>query len=377
MITFGMPRKYAFGMPLTRKSGKMNRRFTAAATSPALPVTLALQSASAVQADETSGETSSATRTTGNGVEGVTEAADIESARLAAVLTGRRVEALSERTGDSTTQVNPNGSLTTDVASGTVRVKENGRWKRIDTTLVEPVADWRRRPPSRPWNCPTAEERTSPASPAASVPSAWTGARRWGSAHPGRHGRLPVGGTCRRASCHSTAARLHRVAHPQVASHRTRRAAPSGDADGTSPSAPAPTSSARSCGCTPPGPPAARPRARAWKPDASPRAGTPAPSRGALSPPPPPPEPRCPRPPTVTAPRAGRTPCAGTSPASPRHGPGRHPSRLRQGGGPREDRGRGERHGGPGPGRPGLPGHRLTGAPAARPGEPAAGFTSR
>ncbi|MEV5682855.1 DNRLRE domain-containing protein [Streptomyces sp. NPDC052164] len=115
----------------------MNRRFTAAATSLVLSVTLALQSASAVQADETSGETSSATRTNGNGVERVTEAADIESARLAAVLTGRRVEALSERTGDSTTWVNPNGSLTTDVASGTVRVKENGRWKRIDTTLVD------------------------------------------------------------------------------------------------------------------------------------------------------------------------------------------------------------------------------------------------
>ncbi|MFD4949801.1 hypothetical protein ACFWNT_46875, partial [Streptomyces sp. NPDC058409] len=47
------------------------------------------------------------------------------------------MEALSERTGDSTTWVNPNGSLTTDVASGTVRVKENGQWKRIDTALVD------------------------------------------------------------------------------------------------------------------------------------------------------------------------------------------------------------------------------------------------
>ncbi|MCX4531652.1 DNRLRE domain-containing protein [Streptomyces sp. NBC_01669] len=115
----------------------MNRRFIAAATSLALSFTLALQTAGAVQADEASGETQSATGKKINGLERVTEAADIDSARLAAVLTGHRVEALSERTGDSITWVNPDGSLTTDVASGTVRVKENGRWTRIDTTLVD------------------------------------------------------------------------------------------------------------------------------------------------------------------------------------------------------------------------------------------------
>ncbi|WP_165986086.1 hypothetical protein [Streptomyces sp. YIM 98790] len=56
----------------------------------------------------------------------VTEAADIASATVAARLGGSRVEALSERTETSTTWVNPDGSLTTELSAGPVRYLSEG-----------------------------------------------------------------------------------------------------------------------------------------------------------------------------------------------------------------------------------------------------------
>ena len=75
-----------------------------------------------------------------------THAADIPSARVAARLSGKRVEALSERTETSTTWVNKDGSLTTELAAGLVRFKRDGKWVDVDVELresgsgVEPVA---------------------------------------------------------------------------------------------------------------------------------------------------------------------------------------------------------------------------------------------
>ncbi|WP_181139696.1 DNRLRE domain-containing protein [Streptomyces sp. Ru71] len=63
-------------------------------------------------------------------------AADLASARLTARLRHRRVEVESARTESSTTWVNPDGTLTTDVASGPVRFKQNGAWVGVDPTLV-------------------------------------------------------------------------------------------------------------------------------------------------------------------------------------------------------------------------------------------------
>ncbi|MEX3107202.1 MULTISPECIES: DNRLRE domain-containing protein [unclassified Streptomyces] len=76
----------------------------------------------------------------------VTSAADVPSARVAARLAGRRVEALSERTETSTTWANKDGSLTTELAAGPVRFERDGEWTDVDVTLresgngVEPVA---------------------------------------------------------------------------------------------------------------------------------------------------------------------------------------------------------------------------------------------
>ncbi|MCC9708460.1 DNRLRE domain-containing protein [Streptomyces sp. MNU76] len=75
-----------------------------------------------------------------------TQAADIPSARVAARLSGKRVEALSERTETSTTWVNKDGSLTSEFAAGPIRFERDGKWVNVDVELretgegVEPVA---------------------------------------------------------------------------------------------------------------------------------------------------------------------------------------------------------------------------------------------
>ncbi|MEU8522214.1 DNRLRE domain-containing protein [Streptomyces sp. NPDC048577] len=65
-------------------------------------------------------------------------AADIPSARVAAKLYGKRVEALSERTESSTTWANEDGSLTTEMSPGPVRFQDaiTGQWKDVDLDLV-------------------------------------------------------------------------------------------------------------------------------------------------------------------------------------------------------------------------------------------------
>ncbi|MEV7603545.1 DNRLRE domain-containing protein [Kitasatospora sp. NPDC089797] len=63
-----------------------------------------------------------------------TTAADIPSARVAARLAGRRVEALSERTETATTWVNGDGSLTTELSAGPIR------FHRDAGTLEQPTA---------------------------------------------------------------------------------------------------------------------------------------------------------------------------------------------------------------------------------------------
>ncbi|MER7622184.1 RHS repeat-associated core domain-containing protein [Streptomyces sp. NPDC126503] len=67
-----------------------------------------------------------------------TSAADIASARVAARLSGKRVEALSERTESSTTWVNKDGSLTTELSAGPIRFEDptTGDWRDVDVELT-------------------------------------------------------------------------------------------------------------------------------------------------------------------------------------------------------------------------------------------------
>ncbi|MFJ7130426.1 DNRLRE domain-containing protein [Streptomyces sp. NPDC098101] len=71
-------------------------------------------------------------------VQPATTAADIPSARVAARLSGKRVEALSERTETSTTWVDKDGSLTTELSAGPVRFKDSdtGDWRDVDVELA-------------------------------------------------------------------------------------------------------------------------------------------------------------------------------------------------------------------------------------------------
>ena len=62
-------------------------------------------------------------------------AADIPSARIAARLSGQRVEALSERTETSTTWVNKDGTLTSELFAGPVRYQKDGQWVDVDLAL--------------------------------------------------------------------------------------------------------------------------------------------------------------------------------------------------------------------------------------------------
>ncbi|MFJ2868399.1 DNRLRE domain-containing protein [Kitasatospora sp. NPDC087314] len=59
----------------------------------------------------------------------------IGAARVAARTTGKRVEAVSERSEISTTWVNPDGTLTTELSAGPVRFLRNGAWTDVDLTL--------------------------------------------------------------------------------------------------------------------------------------------------------------------------------------------------------------------------------------------------
>jgi hypothetical protein len=62
---------------------------------------------------------------------------DMASARAQAVEQGKRVEVTGKRTEDSTTWVNPNGALTTEVFQEPIRVRQDGTWKPVDTTLAD------------------------------------------------------------------------------------------------------------------------------------------------------------------------------------------------------------------------------------------------
>ncbi|MDQ1294191.1 MAG: hypothetical protein QG608_2074, partial [Actinomycetota bacterium] len=63
------------------------------------------------------------------------EAADVPAARVAARVSGERVEALSERSESSTTWVNPDGSLTSELFAGPRWVRRGEEWVEVDVTL--------------------------------------------------------------------------------------------------------------------------------------------------------------------------------------------------------------------------------------------------
>ncbi|MEU6349816.1 DNRLRE domain-containing protein [Streptomyces sp. NPDC047072] len=85
--------------------------------------------------------TTASTKSHAAGKLGPAEAQDEASAILMARLQHRRIEVLSERSADSTTYALPSGELQTEAFAGPVRVKRDGAWKDIDTSLSDTGAD--------------------------------------------------------------------------------------------------------------------------------------------------------------------------------------------------------------------------------------------
>ncbi|WP_416960786.1 DNRLRE domain-containing protein [Streptomyces sp. Agncl-13] len=72
---------------------------------------------------------------------GPAQAQDEASAVLMARLQDRNIEVLSARTAESTTYALPSGELETEAYAGPVRVRQDGKWKDIDTSLSDTGAD--------------------------------------------------------------------------------------------------------------------------------------------------------------------------------------------------------------------------------------------
>ncbi|WP_405720827.1 DNRLRE domain-containing protein [Streptomyces sp. NBC_01537] len=72
---------------------------------------------------------------------GAAEAQDETSASLMARLQDRNIEVLSDRTSDSTTYALPDGTFSTESYAGPVRVKQDGKWTDIDTSLSDTGSD--------------------------------------------------------------------------------------------------------------------------------------------------------------------------------------------------------------------------------------------
>lgn len=85
--------------------------------------------------------TTAETRSVSAGTSGPAEAQDEASAVLMARLQDRKIEVLSARTADSTTYALPSGALQTEAYAGPIRVKQDGAWKNIDTSLSDTGSD--------------------------------------------------------------------------------------------------------------------------------------------------------------------------------------------------------------------------------------------
>ncbi|WP_329266873.1 DNRLRE domain-containing protein [Streptomyces sp. NBC_01451] len=95
---------------------------------------VSLQSGAVFAADSGTAETTSASGQT----KPLASSADsVAAALLMARSQGRRVEVLSERAADSTTYALPSGELQTETFAGPVRVRQDGVWKDIDTSLSD------------------------------------------------------------------------------------------------------------------------------------------------------------------------------------------------------------------------------------------------
>ncbi|MHB9862312.1 DNRLRE domain-containing protein [Streptomyces sp. YIM S03343] len=100
----------------------------------------ALSTVGQAAADDTPSDTAASAATEQRDF-GPAEAADESTARVLAQAENRRIEILSERNETGSTYANPDGTLTAEAFAAQVRVKKDGKWEDIDTTLSDTGAD--------------------------------------------------------------------------------------------------------------------------------------------------------------------------------------------------------------------------------------------
>ncbi|MEV5007276.1 DNRLRE domain-containing protein [Streptomyces sp. NPDC055692] len=103
----------------------------------AAEVALVSQDTGLAFADATAATSSESAQSDFIKASGPAEAQNEASAMLMARLQDRKIEVLSARTADSTTYALPSGELETEAYAGPIRVKQDGKWKDIDTTLSD------------------------------------------------------------------------------------------------------------------------------------------------------------------------------------------------------------------------------------------------
>jgi hypothetical protein len=99
---------------------------------------VAANSGMAFAADPGGAGKTSVTSKASKGSKSAASSADSAAAALLmARLQHRKIEITSERTADSTTYALPNGQLQTAAYAGPIRVKQDGKWQDIDTSLSD------------------------------------------------------------------------------------------------------------------------------------------------------------------------------------------------------------------------------------------------
>ncbi|MDT9698293.1 DNRLRE domain-containing protein [Streptomyces sp. P17] len=129
------------GRPKKRQARRLRQIAMSVVLAMAVETALVAEDTGMAFAADTATTASASTPSDSSKVAGPAEAQDEASAVLMARLQNRKIEVLSARTTDSTTYALPSGELQTEAYAGPIRVKRDGAWKDIDTSLSDTGAD--------------------------------------------------------------------------------------------------------------------------------------------------------------------------------------------------------------------------------------------
>ncbi|WP_405656964.1 DNRLRE domain-containing protein [Streptomyces sp. RK9] len=119
-----------------RTSSRISLRTAAASGLSALTALALIGPATPALAESSETPSSPAAQTHADASGTITEANTPEAAITAAQVGQRKVEVLERRTETSTTWANPDGTLTTTLSAGPIRMVRDGKWVDVDATLA-------------------------------------------------------------------------------------------------------------------------------------------------------------------------------------------------------------------------------------------------